>query len=243
MICFSTPFDASSVDFLERLNVPCYKIASFENTDIPLLEKVAATGKPIIMSTGLASVSELEESVHTLRESGCSDLVLLKCTSTYPATPENSNLATIPHMRELFNCQVGLSDHTAGVGAAVASVVFGATVVEKHFTLSRSDGGVDADFSLEPSELKSLVVESERAWQAVGEIKYGSSHEEEGSKKFRRSVYFSQNVKKGDVLSEDNIRIIRPGYSLSPKYYKAILGRKVKQDVRKGQRIDWSILE
>jgi len=168
IIGLSTPFDATAVDFLESLNTPCYKIASFENIDIPLIRKVAATGKPMIISTGMATVAELDETVREAREFGCKDLVLLKCTSSYPATPENSNIQTISHMRNLFNCEVGLSDHTLGIGAAVASVALGATVIEKHFTLSRADGGVDAAFSLEPGEMKALVVEGERAWQALG---------------------------------------------------------------------------
>jgi len=173
IIAFSTPFDETAVDFLESLDAPAYKIASFENTDLPLIRKVASTGKPMIISTGMASVAELGESVEAARKSGCKDLVLLKCTSTYPASPENSNVRTVPHLRELFDCEAGISDHTMGIGVSVASVALGATVIEKHFTLSRADGGVDSAFSMEPDELRSLVVESERAWQALGQVSYG----------------------------------------------------------------------
>src|SRR5471032_1707604 len=178
MLAFSTPFDESAVDFLEGLNVPAYKIASFENTDIPLIRKVAATGKPLIISTGMASIAELDEAVTAAREAGCKDLVLLKCTSSYPSTPENTNVATIPHMRQLFGCEVGLSDHTMGMGAAIAAVALGASVVEKHFTLRRADGGVDSAFSAEPEEIAALVTETERAWQAIGEVRYGATESE-----------------------------------------------------------------
>ncbi|RQD80972.1 MAG: pseudaminic acid synthase, partial [Methanocalculus sp. MSAO_Arc2] len=194
MICFSTPFDETAVDFLETLNVPAYKIASFENNHLPLIRKVAATGKPLIISTGMATIAELDEAVRTARDAGCQDLILLKCTSTYPATPENSNILTIPHMRELFNCEVGLSDHTLGIGAAVAAVAHGATVIEKHFTLSRADGGVDSAFSMEPSELKMLVEETERAWQSLGGVVYGSMEAEKRSLMFRRSLYVAEDM-------------------------------------------------
>src|SRR5262249_6996299 len=173
MFGFSTPFDASAVDFLESLDVPCFKIASFENIDLPLIRRVAATGKPVIISTGMATVAEIDEAVVAARSAGCRDLVLLKCTSTYPATPENSNVTTIPHLRQLFDCEVGLSDHTMGVGVAVAAVALGASVVEKHFTLRRADGGVDSSFSLEPEEMRALVVETERAWNGLGRVQYG----------------------------------------------------------------------
>ena len=200
MLAFSTPFDESAVDFLESLDVPCYKIASFENTDLPLIRKVAATGKPMIISTGMASVAELDESVRTAREAGCKDLILLKCTSTYPATPENTNIRTIPHLRDLFGTEVGLSDHTMGTGVSVASVALGATVIEKHFTLSRAEGGVDSAFSMEPAEMASLVLESERAWQALGRITYGAaSAQEEKSKVYRRSLYISRDLQAGEI--------------------------------------------
>ena len=176
-----------------------------------MIRKAASTGKPIIISTGMASVAELDETVRAAREAGCQDLVLLKCTSTYPATPENTNIRTIPHLKQLFACEVGLSDHTMGVGAAVASVALGATVIEKHFTLSRADGGVDSSFSLEPEELKSLVVETERAWQSLGGVTYGVTEKEKNSLQYRRTLYVSQNMKAGDLFTEENVRAIRPG--------------------------------
>ena len=242
MLCFSTPFDENAVDFLEDLNVPAYKIASFENTHLPLLKKVAATGKPMIISTGMATIAELDESVRTIRRCGCENFVLLKCTSTYPAIPDNSNVFTIPHMRKLFGCEVGLSDHTMGLGASVAAVAYGATVIEKHMTLRRADGGVDSEFSLEPEEMKALVIETERAWMSLGEVKYGPTEQEEGSMIFRRSLYITENMKKGDFLTEKNLRIIRPGLGLSPRYYTILLGRQIKKDVKKGTAVQWSLI-
>ncbi|AMA54164.1 MULTISPECIES: pseudaminic acid synthase [Bacillus] len=239
MIPLSTPFDESSVDFLEDLGVPIYKIASFENTDIPLIKKVAATGKPIIISTGMATVAEIDESIRAAKEAGCKELILLKCTSTYPASPENTNISTIPHMKELFNCQVGLSDHTMGTGVAVASVALGATVIEKHFTLSRADGGVDSAFSLEPSELKELVVETGRAWQALGQITYGPTDEEKASLKFRRSIYVKKDIKAGEIFTKDNIKVVRPGYGLEPKFYDVIIGRTAKKHIAAGTPLRW----
>ena len=242
IIGFSSPFDATAVDFLESLDVPCYKIASFENIDLPLIRKVARTGKPMIMSTGMATVAELDEAVRAAREAGCRDLVLLKCTSTYPATPEDSNLLTIPHLRSLFDVHVGLSDHTLGIGAAVASVALGATVIEKHFTLRRADGGVDSAFSMEPEEMKQLVVESERAWQAMGQVTYGGTEAEKRSQIYRRSLYITADMKAGDVLTPENLRAIRPGYGLPPKYYDQLLGRPVTVDVAKGTPLSWQII-
>lgn len=242
LICFSTPFDETAVDFLEELEVPAYKIASFENTDLPLIRKVAATGKPMIISTGMASIAELDEAVCVIREAGCEQFVLLKCTSTYPATPENSNILTIPHMRELFGCEVGLSDHTMGVGASVAAVAHGATVIEKHFTLRRADGGVDADFSLEPEEMSQLVVETERAWRALGSVTYGSTGAEEGSKIYRRSLYIAEDVEKGEILTPENLRIVRPGFGLTPKCYDLVLGRKAASDLKKGTPVTWDLI-
>lgn len=243
MIPFSTPFDETAVDFLETLGAPCYKIASFENTDLPLIRKVAATGKPMIISTGMASVAELDETVRAARDAGCHDLVLLKCTSTYPATPENTNLLTIPHLRDLFGCQVGLSDHTMGGGVSVASVAMGATVIEKHFTLSRADGGVDSSFSLEPAELQVLVIESERAWQAIGQIRYGlQSEAEKKSKAFRRSLYAVEDIAPGEVLTAKNVRAIRPGFGLAPKYYETVLGMRAKAGIARGTALNWDLL-
>ena len=243
IIGFSTPFDETAVDFLETLDVPCYKIASFENIHLPLIRKVAATGKPIILSTGMASIAELDEAVTTAREAGCKDLVLLKCTSSYPATPENTNILTIPHMRELFDCEVGLSDHTMGVGVSVASVALGACVIEKHFTLCRADGGVDSAFSLEPAEMKSLVLETERAWHALGKITYGPTEKEKASLQFRRSLYVAQDMKAGDKFTADNLRVVRPGFGLAPKYYDIILGKKIAIDTKKGTPMQWDILD
>jgi len=242
IICFSTPFDDTAVDFLDELDVPAYKIASFENTHLPLIKKVAATGKPMIISTGMATIAELDETVQTIRDAGCEQFVLLKCTSTYPASPENSNVLTIPHMRKLFNCEVGLSDHTMGIGAAVAAVAHGATVIEKHFTLCRTDGGVDSAFSLEPEEMKQLVIESERAWHSLGKITYGATKAEKGSLIFRRSLYIGKNMKEGDVLTKNNLRIVRPGLGLAPKYFEVILGRKVSCDVKKGTAVNWDLV-
>jgi pseudaminic acid synthase len=241
IIAFSTPFDDTAVDLLESLEVPCYKIASFENTDLPLIRCVAATGKPMIISTGMASIAELDDTVRAARGAGCKDLILLKCTSTYPATAGNTNILTIPHMRELFDCEVGLSDHTMGVGVSVASVTLGATVIEKHFTLNRADGGVDSSFSMEPTEMAQLVVETERAWQALGQVSYGATEAEKKSIVFRRSLYVVQDLKAGDVLTKDNVRAIRPGLGLPTKYLEQVLGMKVKQDTKRGTALSWDI--
>ncbi|MEO8171638.1 MAG: pseudaminic acid synthase [Sediminibacterium sp.] len=242
LICFSSPFDESSVDFLESLNVPAYKIASFENNHIPLIRKVAALGKPLIISTGMATIAQLSETVAAARDAGCDKLILLKCTSTYPAIPENTNMKTIPHMRELFQCEVGLSDHTMGVGVAVASVALGVSVIEKHFTLSRADGGVDSAFSLEPSEMASLVIETERAWQALGEIVYGPTKAEEKSLAFRRSLYISADMKKGEILTTANLRCVRPANGLEPKYFDEVLGRAINRDASKGTPLQWDLM-
>jgi N-acetylneuraminate synthase len=242
LIYLSTPFDETAVDFLEELNVSCYKIASFENTDIPLIRKVSATGKPMIISTGMVTIAELDETVRTAREAGCRNLILLKCTSSYPATPENTNILTIPHMAKLFDCQVGLSDHTMGIGAAVASVALGATIIEKHFTLSRADGGVDSAFSMEPDEMRALVIETERAWQALGKITYGPTEKEKKSLMFRRSLYIVQAMKKGDILTKENLRAIRPGLGLPPKYYDTLLGKCVNRDTKKGTSLSWGMI-
>ncbi len=242
IIGFSTPFDETAVDFLESLQVPCYKIASFENTDIPLIRKVAATGKPVIISTGMATIAELDETVHEARAAGCEQLILLKCTSTYPAEASESNVATIPHMRQLFNCEVGLSDHTMGVGVGVASVALGGTVIEKHLTLSRAEGGVDAAFSMEPQEMKQLVLETAQAWKSLGQIQYGPSASEQASMEHRRSLYITQDLTPGDRLSSENIRAIRPGKGLPPKYIDLFLGRAVSKPVKKGTPLSFDIL-
>ena len=241
IIAFSTPFDDTAVDLLESLDVPCYKIASFENTDLPLIRRVAATGKPMIISTGMASIAELDDTVRVAREAGCSDLILLKCTSTYPATPKNTNILTIPHMRELFGCEVGLSDHTMGVGVSVASVALGATVIEKHFTLNRADGGVDSSFSMEPAEMSQLVVETERAAEALGKVAYGATEAEKKSLVFRRSLYVVQDLQAGDVLTKDNIRAIRPGLGLPAKFLNVVLGKIVDRDIVRGTAVSWEL--
>jgi pseudaminic acid synthase len=242
MVCFSSPFDETAVDFLESLNVPAYKIASFENNHLPLIRKVASTGKPMIISTGMASLAELHEAVTAAREAGCENLTLLKCTSTYPADPSNTNILTIPHMRQLFNCEIGLSDHTMGVGVAVAAIALGATVIEKHFTLSRADGGVDSAFSLEPEEMESLVTETTRAWQSIGRVSYGPTEAERKSLGFRRSLYISADMKKGDILSKENVRCVRPGKGLAPKFFDDVIGRKISQDVSIGTPLNWSLI-
>lgn len=242
IVCFSSPFDETAVDFLQALDVPAFKIASFENNHLPLIRKAASTGKPLIISTGMASLGELEEAVRAAREAGCRNLVLLKCTSTYPASPQNTNVLTIPHLRTLFGCEVGLSDHTMGVGVAVAAVALGASVVEKHFTLNRADGGVDSSFSLEPEELKSLVVETERAWQSLGRVAYGPTEAEKKSLMFRRSLYVAQDMRAGDRFTPQNLRIVRPGHGLHPRFYEQFLGRKVSRDVPGGTAVDWSLL-
>lgn len=242
MVAFSTPFDETAVDFLESLDVPCYKIASFENVHIPLIKKVAATGKPLIISTGMATAAELDEAVSAARDSGCRELVLLKCTSTYPASAENSNIRTIPHMAQLFDCQVGLSDHTLGTGVSVAAVALGATVIEKHVTLSRADGGVDSAFSLEPDELAELVRETEQAWQAMGDVTYGPTRAETRSIAYRRSLYVAQDMRAGDAFTRENLRIVRPGLGLEPKYIDIVLGRTVEVDAPKGTPVTWDIV-
>jgi len=241
MVPFSTPFDGTSIDFLESLNVPCYKIASFENTD--LIRMVAATGKPMIISTGMATLAELDEAVRAAREAGCKELVLLKCTSTYPASPENTNLLTIPQLQTLFNCEVGLSDHTMGIGVSVASVALGASVIEKHFTLNRNDGGVDSAFSMEPDEMSSLVLESERAWRALGEISYGPTEAEKKSLQYRRSLYIVEDIAAGEALTENNLRAIRPGLGLAPKYLQIFLGKKITRDAKRGTALTWDLLK
>lgn len=242
MECFSTPFDDTAVDFLMSIGVNAFKIASFECTDLPLIRKVASTGKPMLISTGMATVAEIDDAVRVANAAGSNQIVLLKCTSTYPATPTNSNVKTIPHMRSMFNFDVGLSDHTMGVGAAVAAVAHGAVLIEKHFTLNRSDGGVDSAFSLEPHEFHMLRTETERAWQAMGEIRYGTQKAEKDSSAFRRSLYISTNIPAGTVLTPDNVRIIRPGFGLAPKFYDIVMGKKINRDAVLGTPISWDMI-
>jgi pseudaminic acid synthase len=242
LVCFSSPFDESAVDFLQELDVPAYKIASFENNHLPLIRKVAATGKPVLISIGMATTAELDEAVTTARQAGCRDLILLKCTSTYPASPDDSNILTIPHLRALFQCEVGLSDHTMGVGVAVAAVAHGATIIEKHFTLSRADGGPDSSFSLEPAELESLVLETGRAWRSLGRVAYGPTEAERKSLIFRRSIYIAEDMKAGEAFTSRNLRIVRPGNGLHPRYYEQLLGKRILRDSPKGTPATWDLL-
>jgi pseudaminic acid synthase len=242
ILAFSSPFDDTSVDFLETLNVPAYKIASFENTDWILLEKVAATGKPVIISTGVSNLSDIDESIRKLRSHGCKDIIVLKCTSTYPATPENTNLKTILVMEKMFGCHIGLSDHTMGVGASVAAVALGACVIEKHFTLSRAEGGVDSAFSLEPTELSNLVVETERAFLALGTVQTGIQPAEEKSKIFKRSLYVVKDIKQGEVITREHLKSFRPALGVATKYLEVIVGKVAKNDIKTGTPLTWDIL-
>jgi N-acetylneuraminate synthase len=242
IICFSSPFDETAVDLLESLNNPIYKIASFEINHIPLLKYIAKTGKPVIMSTGASSLSEIAEAVKVLKREGCENLTLLKCTSTYPATAENSNLNTIPHLKELFNCEVGLSDHTMGIGVAVAAIAKGANVIEKHFCLDRSEGGVDSAFSLEPAEFKQLVIEAKNAYLALGKINYGITNDEKKVDAGKRSIYISEKINEGEVITTKNIKVIRPGFGLHPRYYTEVLGKKANKNLKIGQPLSFNDL-
>jgi pseudaminic acid synthase len=242
MHCFSTPFDESSVEFLESLHVPAYKIASFELTDLPLIRRVARTGKPMIMSTGMATVAEIDEAVNAARMGGCDELILLKCTSTYPATPENTNVLTISNMRQVFGCEVGLSDHTMGCGVAIAATALGASLIEKHFTIARADGGVDSSFSMEPHEFRMLRQETERAHQSLGAVRYGPTEAEKKSLAFRRSLYIAKDMKAGEIFTTENLRSVRPGFGLAPKYLDAILGLAVARDTAAGTPMNWDLL-
>ncbi|GAB3477214.1 pseudaminic acid synthase [Marinomonas epiphytica] len=242
MVAFSSPFDLSAVDFLETLDVPLYKIASFEMTDIPLIQAVAKTGKPIIMSTGMASLEEIHEAVQAIRQIGDNPITLLKCTSTYPAKIEDSNLSTMQDLAEQTRCHVGLSDHTLGLAAAVAATALGASVIEKHFVLDRNAGGVDAAFSMEPEEFTAMVQACREAKASLGKVTYGGSSAEQASKKFRRSIYIKSDMPAGTVLTEDNLQIIRPSFGLAPKHWKDVLGKTLKQDVSKGQPLAWELM-
>jgi N-acetylneuraminate synthase len=242
ILFFSTPFDATAVEFLEELDVDFYKVASFENTDLPLIRKIAHTGKPLIISTGMANISELHEMVHEVHACGNPHLVLLKCTSAYPSTPKEANILTIPHLRSMFNVEVGLSDHTMGIGVALAAIAHGASVIEKHFTLRRADGGVDSAFSLEPAELKLLVEESKRVHQSLGEVCYRRSPSEEKSLQFRRSLYFIHDMQAGEIITDKSIRAIRPGLGLPPKHISQIIGKSLSKDVSKGTPVSWNLI-
>ena len=242
IICFSSPFDETAVDLLESLNNPIYKIASFEINHIPLLKYIAKTGKPVIMSTGASSLSEIAEAVNVLKREGCENLTLLKCTSTYPASAENSNLNTIPHLKELFNCEVGLSDHTIGIGVSIAAIAKGANVIEKHFCLDRSEGGVDSAFSLEPAEFKQLVIEAKNAYLALGKINYGITNDEKKVDAGKRSIYVSDKINEGEIITTKNIKVIRPGYGLHPRYYTDVLGKKATKNLEIGQPLSFNDL-
>ncbi len=243
MIAFSTPFDESAVDFLESLDVPCYKIASFEITDMGLLQRVAKTRKPVILSTGLATLCEIDDAVGTLRSAGCTSLVLLKCTSSYPASPEDSNIATLPALAQHFGCGVGLSDHTLGLGVAVASVALGASVIEKHFTISRTYGGPDSAFSAEPAELAQLVEETRRAWLALGRVRYGPTASETASLKYRRSLYIVRDLNEGDVVQRGDVRAIRPGYGLAPAQIDSVIGMRLTRRAKLGTPVSWDLFK
>ena len=242
MDCFSTPFDPTSVDFLEEMDVPAYKIASFELVDLPLLRRVAETGKPIIMSTGMATLAEIDEGLHTIRKSGENQVVLLKCNSAYPAPPEEMNLRTIPHMKDAFNVPVGLSDHTLNIAVAVVAVALGACIIEKHFTLSRDNPGPDSPFSLEPHEFKEMVKAVRTAEQALGSISYQVTEQEAASRVFRRSLFVAKDVRKGEVFTPDNVRAIRPGHGLHTRYLDEVLGRCSDRDVKRGIPLSWDLI-
>ena len=234
---FSTPFDPTSVDFLESIDIPFYKIASFEVVDIPLIKKVAATGKPIIMSVGMASLAEIDEAVCVIKGYG-NDLALLKCSSAYPAVPEKMNLKTIQHLQDTFKVPVGLSDHSMGSVSAVTAVALGARIIEKHFCLSRDFGGPDSSFSMEPDEFKQMVEDVQMAAKAVGDVAYQVSDEEKSNYAVRKSIFVSKDIKKGEILTPDNIRVIRPGYGMSPKFYEEVLGRRASRDLAFGEPLD-----
>lgn len=242
LICFSTPFDACAVDFLEELGAPLYKVASHECIDLPLISRVAQTKKPIILSTGMATIAEISEAVEVARDNGCSDITLLKCTTSYPASAAQCNINTIPHLAKLFQCRVGLSDHTLGIGVAIAAVAVGARVIEKHLTLSRSDGGVDSVFSLEPKEMKSLVTEASQALESLGQIQYGPTESELQSRKRRRSLFISKDLSAGEILDSDNLSSVRPGYGLAPKFYETLIGKRVNRDLKAGTPVTWDLL-
>lgn len=240
--CFSTPFDATAVEFLEQMQVPAYKIASFELVDLPLIRRVAATGKPTMMSTGMASLAEIDDAVRAFREAGGAQLALLKCTSAYPSLPEEMNLRSIPHLAEAFQVPAGLSDHTLDVAVPVAAVVLGACIVEKHFTLSRAEPGPDSAFSLEPAEFKTMVDTVRTAERALGRVNYEMTAKEQSSRVFRRSLFVVQNVRAGEPLTAENVRCIRPGYGLPPKHWDQVIGRVAARDIERGTPLDWNLI-
>ena len=239
---FSSPFDPTAVEFLETLSPVCYKIASPEIIDLPLISQCAQTGRPMVISTGMATVAEIGEAVETARRNGCASLILLKCTTDYPASPEDSHLRTIPHMADLFGCPCGLSDHTLGIGAAVAATALGAVLIEKHLTLRRADGGPDSHFSLEPHEMKALVEETKVAFQALGRVQYGPQEKEKASMQGRRSLYVTANMEEGEVFSRSNVRSVRPGLGLSPKYLQNIIGKRINRAIQAGTPVSWDLI-
>jgi pseudaminic acid synthase len=243
IICFSSPFDETAVDLLESLGNPIYKIASFEINHIPLLRKVAKTKKPVIMSIGASSLSEIEEAVNTLRSEGCGELILLKCTSAYPALHSDANLVTIPHLKNLFNCEVGLSDHTKGIAAPIVAVGLGAKYIEKHFCLDRSKKGVDSEFSLEPDEFKMLTREVRNAYKTIGVINYGLIDSEKKGDAGKRSIYVSDFIKSGEKITEKNIKIVRPGYGMHPRYFDKVIGKIVLSDLHPGDKLSFNKLK
>lgn len=240
---FSSPFDPSAVDFLEKMQVPSYKVASFEIVDIPLIQKIAQTGKPVILSTGMASLAEIEEAFNAIRDEGNDQIALLKCTSAYPSLPEEMNLRTIPHLAQMFDVPVGLSDHTLGISVPIAAVALGACIVEKHFTLSRQTPGPDSAFSLEPHEFKAMVDAIRVTEKALGRVCYEVSEHEKASRVFRRSLFVVKDMKKGEVFTEENVRSIRPGYGLAPKFYAEILGKRAKYDIKKGTPMTFVLVD
>jgi N-acetylneuraminate synthase len=240
---FSSPFDPTAIDFLEELGAPAYKIASFEIVDLPLIERAARTGRPLIISTGMAGLGEIGEAVAAARAAGCREIALLHCTSGYPTPPEDSNLRTIPHLAAAFDVVAGLSDHTPGTAVPVAAVALGASLIEKHFTLRRADGGPDAAFSLEPEELTELVANCRTAWTALGSVNYELEASETGSKIFRRSLYVVQDIPAGGRLTAENVRSIRPGHGLPPKHLPEVLGRRAARAIPRGTPLSWSLLE
>jgi len=243
LTCFSTPFDETAVDLLEDLNIPAYKIASFEAVDIPLIKYVASTKKPMIISTGMATYDEISEAVDAAKSEGCNNLILLHCISSYPAPAEQSNILTIPDLSKKFDVICGLSDHTLGTAVAVASVALGASFIEKHFTLSRKDPGPDSSFSIEPSELSDLCKSARIAWDSLGVAGYQTKVSEENNLQYRRSIYFINDLKKGHLINKNDIRSIRPGYGLAPKHFDALIGKKLQGDVKFGQPVSWDVVD
>lgn len=243
LICFSSPFDKTAVDFLENMNVPAYKVASFEITDIPLIEYIASKGKPVILATGIATLSDIEEAVNACKRMGNSQIAILKCTSAYPAPLEDVNLNTIPNLSENFNVVTGLSDHTLGISVPIAAVALGAKIIEKHFTLCRAEGGPDVAFSLEPDELRVMVKSIREAEKALGEISYDLTPKMKKNREFSRSLFIVQDVKKGDVFTEDNVKSIRPGFGMETKYIVDVIGKKARCDIRKGTPMVWNLIE